>query len=53
MYKRIQKSYDTNKYTKVCVEGSYKSNARIEGSWIILDYGNYKFEYGESEFGGE
>jgi hypothetical protein len=28
-------------------------NANTEGSLIISDYGNCKFEYGELEFGGE
>jgi hypothetical protein len=32
IYKRIKKSYDTYKYTKVCGGGSCKSNASTEGS---------------------
>jgi hypothetical protein len=51
--RRIQKSYDTNKYTKVCGGGSYKSNASGEGKRIISNYGNCESEYGKIEFGGE
>jgi hypothetical protein len=53
IYRRIQKSYDIDKYTKIYGGGRYRNDANTKGSWIILDYGNCKFEYGEFESGGE
>jgi hypothetical protein len=51
--RRIQISYDTNKYTKVYGGGSCKSNASGEGNILVSNYGNYECDYGKFEFGSE